>query len=219
VSAISHDLRTPLASIKGYSEFLEDELGGPLTDQQRTFVRQIEQSSRRLENLVDDLLDLARFEAGTFQLRVGPTDVLLRVRQIVESLLPQVEEARLSIRVSLPEQPLEILADAERIERVISNLLSNAIKFTPPGGRIEIRACLEGDHLRCEVEDSGVGIAAEDLSKLFRPFSQLESGIRKGGTGLGLSISKSIVEAHGGTIGVASEPGKGSTIWFTLPRS
>ncbi|MBO9541654.1 hypothetical protein J7643_13785 [bacterium] len=217
VNSVSHDLRTPLTSIKGYVEFLEDELAGPLSPEQREFVVQIERSTERLEHLVSDLLDTARIEAGTFQLQYEEADFSCKVKEVVESLAPQAAERHLTIMMDLPEAPLTVPMDSQRIERVLSNLLTNALKFSPPDGVITVRARLDGDGLRCEVVDQGPGIAPEDVPKLFQRFSQLESGKQKGGTGLGLSIAKSIVEAHGGTIGVQSKVGEGSTFWFTLP--
>lgn len=217
VSSISHDLRTPLTSIKGYAEFLEDGIGGELTSQQQEFVSQIERGTRRLENLVDDLLDFARFDAGTFTLRLTPVDLGDLMREVAASMQPQVEEGRLHLTLSPSDEPLVGLLDQKRIERVLANLLSNAIKFTPPGGEIRLRADRVGGELHCEVADSGPGIEAADLPKLFKRFGQLATGQHKGGTGLGLSISKAIVEAHGGRIGVSNAPGEGSTFWFTLP--
>jgi signal transduction histidine kinase len=171
-----------------------------------------------LERLVNDLLDYARIEAGAFQLRLEPVDFSWLVRQVLESLRPQLEGAGLALELVLPEEPIEITADLGRIERVIANLMSNAIKFTPPGGRIAVTVAGEQGQVRCEVRDTGVGIAASDMDRLFKPFSQLENVQgAKGGTGLGLSISKTIVEAHGGQMGVESDPGRGSCFWFTLP--
>ncbi|HEY9900457.1 MAG TPA: ATP-binding protein [Pantanalinema sp.] len=217
VSAVSHDLRTPLTSIKGYAEFLEDQVGGPMRPEQLEFVVQIERGVERLENLVNDLLDFARIEAGTFTLRLGRADLTSEIRSVIESLRPQLQEAQLDIRVEAPDAPLRVVLDPERIARVLTNLLNNAIKLTPQGGRIVVRASQEGDCVRCEVEDTGPGIAADDIPKLFQRFSQLPQGMHKGGTGLGLSISKTIIEAHGGEIGVRSHLGVGSTFWFTLP--
>jgi PAS domain S-box-containing protein len=218
VNSVTHELRTPLTSIVGYTEFLEDEIGGSVTPMQREFVSQIERGARRLEYLLNDLLDFARLEAGTFTLKLEPASFAAKVREVVESLKPQVEEARLSLEVSLPEDPLTLWMDPQRISQVLINLIGNAIKFTPPGGRIQVRARVEQARLRCEVEDTGPGIAPEDLPRLFQRFRQLEAGVTMGkGTGLGLSISKALVEAHGGTIGVYSELGKGSTFWFELP--
>jgi signal transduction histidine kinase len=136
---------------------------------------------------------------------------------VAESLGPLVEEAGLTLEVPASTTPLEAPMDTARIERVLFNLLHNAIKFSEPGGTIRVRALRDGELLRCEVEDTGVGIPAEQIPKLFQRFSQLKEGSAKGGTGLGLSIAKAIVEAHGGTIGVESQLGVGSTFWFSLP--
>jgi signal transduction histidine kinase len=133
--------------------------------------------------------------------------------------MPQVAEARVALTLDLPDDELPAVLDVDRIERVLINLVTNAIKFTPPGGTIRVRARQVDDCLRCEVTDTGVGIPKEDQSKLFLRFSQLGEAPRKGGTGLGLSITKAIVEAHGGHVGVESEPGQGSTFWFALPAS
>jgi signal transduction histidine kinase len=128
------------------------------------------------------------------------------------------EDLQLRLEVALPDAPLMVTLDASRIERVLINLLSNAMKFTPHPGSIRTRATSAGASLVCEIVDTGIGIAEADLPRLFQRFSQLEKGKeRVGGTGLGLSISKSLVEAHGGSIGVRSELGKGSTFWFSLP--
>ncbi|HEY9723422.1 MAG TPA: CHASE domain-containing protein, partial [Oscillatoriaceae cyanobacterium] len=218
VNAISHDLRTPLTSIRGYTEFLEDEVGGPLAPAQQEFVGQIARGTERLEHLVDDLLDFARMDAGTFQLKREPANFAALVREVAASFAPMLKESHLdlALRFEAPEA-LEVRMDAARIERVLFNLSHNAIKFTPAGGTIVVRTSREDGVLRCEVVDSGIGIAPEQTAKLFQRFSQLEPGSHKGGTGLGLSIAKAIIEAHEGKIGVTSAPGKGSTFWFTLP--
>ncbi|MNS53776.1 Non-motile and phage-resistance protein [compost metagenome] len=218
VNAVTHELRTPLTSIKGYAEFLEDGIGGELTPEQMGFVHELEVGAQRLERLVDDLLDFARIEAGTFKLKVSDSDLSARIRETACSLDPQARAARLTLAVEVPEEPVTLPMDAERVGQVILNLLSNAIKFTPPGGTITVRTRVEGDSVRCEISDNGIGISSEDLPRLFQRFSQLESGVRSGGgTGLGLSISKTIIEAHGGSIGVNSAVGQGSTFWFSLP--
>lgn len=218
VNSVTHELRTPLTSIIGYAEFMQDEIGGGVTPMQREFVSQIERGARRLEYLLNDLLDFARLEAGTFTLKLEVASFAAKVREVVESFKPQVDEARLSLEVSLADELLTLRMDPQRIGQVLINLLGNAIKFTPPGGRIQVRARIDRERLICEIEDSGPGIASEDLPKLFQRFRQLEAGVTMGkGTGLGLSISKALVEAHGGTIAVRSEPGRGSTFWFALP--
>jgi signal transduction histidine kinase len=217
VSAVSHDLRTPLTAIQGYAEFLEDELGGPLTPQQRDYVAQIMLGSARLEHLVDDLLDFARIEAGTFQLRWEQVELATKAAEIARSLQPIVIEHAQELELELDGRDRAIWMDPNRIGQVLTNFLSNAIKFTPKGGRLALRVRYEGDLLRCEVQDGGPGIAEADLPRLFKRFSQLGPGREKGGTGLGLAISKAIVDAHGGEIGVRSRPGQGATFWFTLP--
>lgn len=218
VNSVTHELRTPLSSIMGYVEFLQDGLGGALSPEQQEFVHQIEMSTERLRRLVDDLLDFARIEAGTFQLRVDRGDLRAKIRETVDSLRPQVAEARLDLALSLPPEPMWVRMDGQRIEQVLINLLNNAIKFTPGGGQIHVQVTREAGEVRCEVRDTGIGISAEEIPKLFQRFSQLKSGVKMGvGTGLGLSISKAMVEAHGGQIGVESKPGSGSTFWFTLP--
>ncbi len=218
VGAVSHDLRTPLTSIMGYAEFLEDEIAGSLSDQQLEFVQQIHKGARRLEYLLNDLLDFARLDAGTFKLTLGRTDLQAKLREVAESLRPQIEDAQLALSLDTEAAPLVVAMDEPRIERVLINLLTNAIKFTPPGGSIRLEARLDGDRVICEVKDTGEGIAPADVPKLFRHFSQLKNGVKRGGTGLGLSICKAIVEAHGGAIGVRSTLGQGSTFWFSLPR-
>lgn len=217
INAVSHDLRAPIMSVLGYAELLEDEVGGSITSQQQDFVAQIVKSTKRLEFMVNDLLDLARMEAGTFKLNFADEDLRAKIFEVVESLRPLFEDAKLELEVRLPEEPLMAQMDGPRIERVLTNLMTNAIKFTAAGGKISLRACREDSHLLCEVDDTGIGIAPEELPLLFQRFSQLNAGKLQGGTGLGLSISKAFVEAHGGSIGVRSEPGKGSTFWFLLP--
>ncbi len=218
VNAVSHELRIPLTTIIGYVEFLEDELGGPLTDRQAEFVGQVRQGAVRLARLVDDLLDFARIEAGTFSLRVETTDFGAKVLDILESFRPQAEETEVTIAADLPPEPLAIPMDSHRIGQVLSNLIGNAIKFTPPGGKITITVRADGRHVYCEVRDTGAGIPHDEFAKLFKPFSQLPAGKKLGGTGLGLSITKSLVEAHGGKVGIRSKLGEGSTFWFSLPR-
>lgn|GEM_PF-916013 len=218
INSVSHELRTPLTSILGYAEFLEEHVGGELSPTQAEFVQQIQRGAQRLDHLVNDLLDSARMEAGTFKLARVAAELGDEVRQAIDSLRPQLAEARIAIDFGGSEGPLKACFDVQRIGQVLINLLSNAVKFTPRGGRITVRAFREDDHIRCEVVDTGGGIAPGDLPKLFARFQQLDGGRQKRvGLGLGLSISKALIEAHDGRIGVESELGKGSTFWFTLP--
>lgn len=219
VNSVSHELRTPLTSILGYAEFLEDGIGGALTPKQREFVHQIQESGTHLMRLLDDLLDFARMDAGTFMLHIRTFDFRDLVLKIASSLRPQAEGARLILETDLSDDPMPIQGDPQRVGQVLINLINNAITFTPPDGTIRIRAFLieDGQELRCEVSDTGCGIAEADLPKLFHRFSQIRP--QSAGTGLGLSISKALVEAHGGTIGLTSKVGEGSTFWFTLPAT
>lgn len=218
VNSVTHELRTPLASIMGYAEFLEDQIGGPTTPEQQEYIRQIQHATRRLEYLLSDLLDFARIEAGTFSLRISSADLCEKVREVFESMRPQADESQVQLRTCMCEGPLVLDMDAQRIGQVLTNLVSNALKFSPVGGTITVSAWRQGGRVRCEIQDLGPGISADEMPRLFQRFSQLEAGVRMGkGAGLGLSISKALVEAHGGTIGVQSTPGGGSTFWFELP--
>ncbi len=217
LSAVSHELRTPLTSIKGYAEFLEDGLGGPLSPRGFEYVRQIEVSCDTMQTLVEDLLDQAQLEAGTFHLTLAEGELSERIYKVAESLKPIFANADLALDVEAPVELLPVRIDARRIDQVLRNLLANAVKFTPAGGQVSVRAARRAGMVRCEIRDTGEGIHPADVPKLFRRFSQLDSGPRKGGSGLGLSICRSIVETHGGRIGVESEIGKGSSFWFELP--
>jgi len=218
VNAVSHELRTPLTSIRGYAELLEDGVGGELAPAHRDFVTQIARGALRLENLVNDPLDYARMEAGTFQLNPEWVDFGDTARETIDLLKPLAEEADVHLTLELPDEPLRLKMDPCRVGQVLTNLVSNAIKHTPAGGDIQVRAQTLDDHLRFEVADTGEGIAAQDLPRLFQRFSQVgPGGPRVKGVGLGLAISKNLVEAHAGEIGVASQLGRGSVFWVELP--
>jgi PAS domain S-box-containing protein len=220
VNAVSHELRTPLTSIRGYVEFLEDHIGGPLTPTQDEFVHQIAVGTRRLARLVDDLLDFARLEAGSFRLARETVDARELVDDVLNSLQPQATATQVALTVSLPGEAVPLCADPQRIEQVLTNLIHNALKFTPTGGRVAVSLRVEQDQALMEVTDTGVGIAPEHQATIFDKFFQVspESPSGLGGSGLGLYIARSLVEAHGGRIGLESAPGRGARFWFTLPR-
>jgi signal transduction histidine kinase len=222
LATVSHELRTPLNFITGFGSILLDEQEGGLTEEQRYFVKNMMDGAFQLLALVNDLLDYSRIRSGKLPLNYGPCDMNKLLGEAFELFRFQVAELNLSLSLDVPSALPTVRGDAQRLSQVINNMLTNALKFTPNGGRVRVSARLEGDRLTVEVADTGVGIRSDQIPLLFNRFSQLETGhTRQTGTGLGLAICKSLVEAHGGDIGVYSpaklEPGKGSAFWFTLP--
>ncbi len=224
LSIVSHELRTPLNFITGFASILEDEVAGPLNAQQQEYVGKILEGADRLLHMVNDLLDLNRMLAGRFMLEPLPVDYRILLQEVVETQLgaARLKELALDLEIA-PAVPDGILIDAPRIAQVLRHLIANAVKFTPDRGAVRVRSFLEGAEdeplIVTQISDTGYGIAPEDVPELFRAFQQLDMSATReaGGMGLGLPISKQIVEAHGGSIGVLSEMGKGSTFWFTLP--
>jgi signal transduction histidine kinase len=219
LASMSHELRTPLNAVIGFSELLEQEIFGGLNDKQRSYVGNVLISGRHLLQLVNDILDISKVEAGRMDLvcEVTPLGSLFdTVRSVITAMAVkkgidlQVEEA--------PEVP-DLYVDPGRIKQVLYNLISNALKFTPRGGTVGVSARLEGEYARILVTDTGIGIAPEHLPRLFREFEQLpqDAGTRPEGTGLGLALTKRLVELHGGTVRVESTPGRGSTFSIYLP--
>jgi PAS domain S-box-containing protein len=219
VSSVSHELRTPLTAILGFSEFLEDELGGPLTPSQADFVSHIQQNTRRLQRLVDDLLDFSRLESGHFRLNRRPGALGAIVRAVASGMRPLLDVRHLQLTLAIPPDEAPIEMDAARIEQVLVNLLGNAIKFTPEDGTIRVTVTQQDGHARVSVQDSGIGVSPDELPRLFDRFYQADASLTRtqGGTGLGLSIAKALIEAHSGRIGAESTPGTGSNFWFELP--
>lgn len=220
LSVISHELRTPLNFITGFASTLQDEVFGPLNPDQVMALDRILKGADLMLGLVDDLLDFAKIQAGMLVLMPESTAFGPLVTEVVTHLLPLAERKGIRLDTALlAGVSLEI--DGPRVSQVLTNLLSNAIKFTPADGEVRITARLEGDRLVTEVADTGCGIAAEELPKLFQRFFQVDSSATRAaaGTGLGLAIAKAFVEAHGGEIGVTSTLGLGSRFWFSLPLS
>jgi PAS domain S-box-containing protein len=219
LSILSHELRTPINAIMGFGSVLDDEVVGPLTPDQRKYTSRILGGAETLLALINDLLDMSRIQAGKFQLTPRRMRIEDVVAEVANNLEPLAERKRLSLTVECAAELPMVDADPQRVTQILSNLVGKAIKFTHEAGRIAIAVSLEAAHLRCEVSDTGIGIAPGDIGKLFKPFTQLETGnTRSGsGTGLGLSISKALIDAHNGHIGVESTPGEGSMFWFTLP--
>ncbi len=217
---MSHELRTPLNSIIGFSDMLLTEEIGPLSDRQRDFLDTVARNGRHLLQLISELLDLSKIEAGHLRLTLEPLDLRQLLHEAADSVRAQTEKRRHRLDLDLPDNPLAVTADHVRVRQVLLNLLSNAIKFTPEGGQVRLAGRPDSDGVRVEVADTGIGISPADQQKLFREFVQLDPSASRHyeGTGLGLALCKRLVELHGGHIGVDSDRGRGSTFWFTLPR-
>jgi signal transduction histidine kinase len=221
---VSHELRTPLNSVIGFSDLLVTmaSADSPLTDTQRDYVETISRNGRHLLELINELLDLSKIAAGRVELRLEPLELGPLLREAADSVRAQLEAHKHQLAVEPPEPPVVLTADRVRLRQVLLNLLSNAIKFTTDGGRITLRARPENaGRVRIAVTDTGIGIAPADQHRLFQEFVQLDASPsrRYEGTGLGLALSKRLVELHGGTIGVESQLGQGSTFWFIVPRA
>lgn len=214
----AHEFRSPLQFILAYSEFLLKEASDALSDNQTQFLATIHSSSQFLVRLVDDLLDVARIEAGKLDLRVQPTDLVALVRRIVSLYRPLARRRGVEIRFRADSFPL-VTVDPDKIEQVLNNLLSNAVKFSPSNSSVEVSLTEEGDEVILGVRDRGPGIPDEELQKVFQPFETTSARSRNGGkgTGLGMPIAKRIVEGHGGRIWVESELNRGTTFSFSLP--
>jgi signal transduction histidine kinase/CHASE3 domain sensor protein len=218
LSRISHELRTPMNAIVGFSDLLAEESEGPLDEVYRDYVERIRRGSRHLLDLINDVLDLSKIEAGRFELHPAEFPAAEALDEVLSVVRVLAEAKRIRCETDLPPG---LFACADRIcfKQVLYNLLSNAVRFTPEGGTVRVEASWNGDSLSIAVSDTGVGIPPEEQDAIFNEFHQAggEASGAKKGTGLGLAIAKRLVELHGGRIQVASEPGKGSRFWFTVP--
>ena len=219
VAVVSHELRTPLAVVLGNLELLGDERFWTLNPQQSQFLKSATTNSHRLLLLINDILDFSKLENSSLPMTMSPNELSEVVKQAAENLTRLFEERELNLRLDLASDLPLAEMDEQRIAQVLTNLISNAIKFSPAGAPVEVTVRQENGSAVVRVRDHGEGIRREDMPRLFKKFSQLDSrSTRKvGGTGLGLAICKGIVEAHGGRIWAESEPGEGSTFAFTLP--
>jgi PAS domain S-box-containing protein len=218
VASMSHELRTPLHTIIGFAELLGEELEGPLNEKQRRFVGYIHKDSLHLLELINDVLDLSRIEAGRLDLRLEAFEVTGAVEEVLATIRLQAVANSLALEVS-ESTGIALHADRLRFKEVLYNLLSNAVKFTHAGGRIRVETAIKDGVAEISVSDTGVGIPLDEQASVFAKFYQAGStarGLREG-TGLGLAIAKELVEAHGGKIWLRSEPGKGSHFAFTMP--
>ncbi len=218
LATMSHELRTPLNSIIGFTGILLQKLVGPLSAEQEKQLTMVQGSARHLLDLINDVLDISKIEAGEIEIRKEELVYQEIVQKSVEKIHPLAEKKGLKLDVNIQPDHLQLYTDRRRVEQVLLNLLSNAVKFTECG-EIKVRSNIEGDQLVTSVSDTGIGIKQEDLDGLFMPFKQVDSGLTRQyeGTGLGLSICKRIVELLDGKIWVESDWGKGSTFSFSLP--
>ncbi|MEA1906543.1 MAG: ATP-binding protein, partial [Euryarchaeota archaeon] len=216
---MSHELRTPLNSIIGFSEILHDEVFGPVNEKQAKYVNNVLVSGKHLLQLINDILDLSKVEAGKIELVYEDfpvSDSINEVRTLTASI---AAKKSVVLGVSVDESLTTIHADEGKFKQILYNLLSNAIKFTPEGGSVTVDARRQGDMAEISVTDTGIGISEENQKKLFQPFMQADASTSRayGGTGLGLSLVKKFSELHGGTVRIESELDKGSTFTFTIP--
>jgi signal transduction histidine kinase len=215
---MSHELRTPLNAILGYTELILDSIYGEPSEKMRTVLERLQRNGRHLLGLINDVLDISKIEAGQVTLSLEDYSLSDMVHGVVSAVEPLAAEKLLAFKAEVaPDLPTG-RGDGRRLSQVLLNLVGNAIKFTDKG-EVAIRAFVTNGAFTVAVCDTGPGIAAADQAKIFEEFQQADSSItrKKGGTGLGLSIAKRIIEMHGGRIWVESEPGKGSTFYFTLP--
>ncbi|HZQ90774.1 MAG TPA: response regulator [Terriglobales bacterium] len=220
LASMSHELRTPLNAILGFSELLKDQVAGPLQPKQVRWVEHIQRGGRHLLQLINDILDLSKIEAGQVELAPETFALAAGLGEVLSTTRPLAMTKRITVRSSVAPG-IAVYADRTRVKQVLYNLLSNAIKFTPEGGSVTIEAVNEGKMVRCSVTDTGVGISEEDQKVIFEEFRQVgkaSSGVTEG-TGLGLAITRRLVAQHGGSLTVSSQPGAGSSFSFTLPAA
>jgi hypothetical protein len=215
---MSHEFRTPLNSILGFSELLETGAAGELNEKQARYVKNVRHGGAHLLELVNDILDLSKVEAGLLTLRAERLNLCEVIQESVLELRPVAREKKIELACPLREG-FQVNADRVRVKQILYNLLSNALKFTPESGMVRVETWREAGEVKVAVVDNGVGIPREAQQAIFEEFYQHGSTARgtREGTGLGLAITRRLVEAHKGKIWVESEPGKGSCFVFTLP--
>ena len=218
MATVSHELRTPLTSISGYLELMLDGEAGELTSPQIRMLEVIGRNTRRLRELIEDMLILSRIESGGFRTTRGPVDLAGAVQTALVAIEPAAAKASVALRCELAG-PLDLLADAAQLDRVLTNLLSNAVKFTPPAGTVTVIGRRDGDDVVLAVADTGMGIPKAEQPALFARFFRASNAIHRAipGTGLGLAIVRTIVDNHHGRIDVQSTEGAGTTFTIRLP--
>ncbi|HEY8074409.1 MAG TPA: HAMP domain-containing sensor histidine kinase [Labilithrix sp.] len=219
LAIVGHDLRNMLSTVIGYAALIAKvEADDPAAHSEEVvgYARRIERSGARMNRLVGDLVDVASIEAGALAVTLQPGDPRDVVREAIDNFQTHASSFGVTLTSELTAGPMRASFDPARVLQVLANLIGNALKFTRQGGHVTVRVVPERDAVRFEVHDTGIGIAASDVAVVFQRFHQVNTADRRG-AGLGLYISKSIVQGHGGRIGVDSRPNEGSTFWFTLP--
>jgi signal transduction histidine kinase len=222
LSHVSHELKTPLTSIKGFADNMLDGLTGELPGKQQDYLNRIRANTDRLSRMITNLLDLSRIESGTHRLDRIPLRLIDLVAEVVEQFRPMAGCKRMTLEIVCPDPTIQIWADPDKFVQVLINLVDNAVKYTPVGGKVTVTITRrDPEQVLITVTDTGEGIPAEAVAKLFEPFYQAsrQPGTRAKGLGLGLSIVKTLVELHGGTISVTSEVGKGSEFFVLMPAA
>jgi signal transduction histidine kinase len=215
-ATLSHELRSPITSVREAANLLADGVPGPLAPKQLRLVEIIRRSTDRLLRLVNQILDASRLRAGLLPLERAPVDLWHLVTRVVDELRPRADEAGVVLERERVGTRSTVMGDEDRLVQVVVNLLANALRFTPAGGRVTARVVDAADECEIQIEDTGVGIPAAELPHIFEAYRQAHLG--KGGTGLGLAIVRGLVQAHGGRVTAESQPGKGSRFTVLLPR-
>lgn len=219
IDTLSHELKTPLTSIIAAAGLLAEELEATGDKSHRRLIQTIIQNAGTLENRLAELLDIVKTGTGRIQLQLEPVDIKSLLLGTGMQISPLIQNKKQHLDIDLPPSLPIIHGDGQRLEQVVLNLLNNATKFSPEGGNITLKARSADGEVVVEVHDPGIGIAREELPRLFQPYSRLNADRQQHpGLGLGLALAKQVVELHGGKIWVESEPGKGSTFSFSLPR-
>jgi len=218
LATMSHELRTPLNSIIGFTGVLQQELSGPLNEEQKKQLGMVRASGSHLLDLINDVLDISKIEAGQLEVSIEPFDLRAVVQKVFQSVRPLATKKCIGLELEIAPDVKSISSDRRRVEQILLNLLSNAIKFTDEG-KVCVKCSVNAQAASIDVADTGIGIKREDMELLFKPFQQVQTGAGRHfeGTGLGLSICRKLLDLLGGKIAVASEWGKGSTFSFTLP--
>jgi len=219
VSVVTHELRLPLTSIKGYTDLLRQEIVGPINEQQAEFLDTVRKNVERMSALISDLSDISHLETGRIKFAIQTIPVRQAIEGALNQYLTRIAEKGQVLEVNLPNEIPNLKADPNRLLQVLSSLISNAWKYTPSGGKITLRAIPEQDDVRLEISDTGIGISPQEQVKVFTQFFRSENeAVREyPGWGLALNLSKRLVEVMGGSMGFESKLGEGSTFWFTLP--